>query len=107
MRFVSKDVVSGWRRQLDALLYEFVGALINFGSGDLECWLKASAAVGRWDICRSSAWPRQGQCVVAHPLLDPTWRKLSYQSQAKNAFMEAAYRYHMAHRNEPYIRSPE
>ena len=62
-RAMSKDLVSGRREQTDALPQEFVGALIDFGSGNLEGQLKRGAAVGRWSIYCSQAWPRKAKVL--------------------------------------------
>ena len=53
------------------------GALIDSGSGNLECQLQRGAAIRRWSIGFSQARPGQGQGVVAHSIFDPAWRELS------------------------------
>jgi len=105
-RAMSKGLVSGRREQIDALPHEFVGALINFGSGNLECQLKRGAAVGRRNIGCCSARFGQGQGIVAHPIFDPTRRKLSQQSKTKDAFIEAAHGCHIARENDRVVDRP-
>src|SRR5215831_17463399 len=103
---VAEDLVGGRGEQGDAVSDELVGALIDFGDGNLEGQLKRGTPVRRWRILRSEAWPGQGQGVVAHPIFDPTWRKLSEERQAEDVFVEATHRGHVTHEDDRVVDRP-
>jgi hypothetical protein len=74
---------------------KLTSALIDFGRSDLEGKLKRGAAGGRRRIHGRSARPRQGQRVVADPILDPARRELSHEREAKDIVLETTHRGHV------------
>ena len=102
-RAMAERLVGRRRQQIDAATDEFIGAGIDFRRRHLEGQLQRSRA--RWyrRVGGGAARPRQTPACCCRSGIRTSPVKLPQQGKAKNVFVEAAHRRHVAHEDDGVV----